>query len=762
MYDIINKIILQGGDFLNKKRRIWIIPVAVALAVVTLAALLASCDTGNSNKYKISSVNKVESAYAGDEYHIYKDDNSLFLGKSGLLEMYFDKETYSIAVRDTSAQKLWCSIPAFADEENAPAVVRATVSDSDGNIYYFNSQDNSVAFNSASFSPVENGIAVTYRMAQNEETASYEISQMDSKTPAVEITVEFTLADGSMYAEIHNSDVIAPKGVTVETITLLDSLTSSKKTGKEDFIFVPDGCGALIMTGVAGEEKTGEVAEYSVPVYKEELSDNGAVNAILAAYGMKQKDAAYLAVIESGDDISTVRAYKGKTASVSGRVGAEFAFTDMLYSFKDDENSAATVYSGMKTAENIRVCYRFLSGKNASYAGFSTACREQLIRNGVLSTSTVEETEYYPLFVILDSAASKKNSGSKYTVLTSFEEAEDILSQLKAKGVDNVYAVLSNALAGADMQVDVKNAKLISALGSTENYQSLYDYASTQQMKLFLDVRLMTSVKGDSGFSGKQRATDITGSKYVFAVDKPLGSLSTKSEGKYSLLKSSQLEEKVSSLLQNMKNTPVSGFCISDFGTNLNIDYSSSVGRAQTASAIVEANLSLATERSLIVTNGNFNSIKSADIIRNLPSTVSYPEGQDYVAIPFVQLVLHGTSEYTFSPINTSIDSKQAFLKCIEYGALPSYEWYYEQTGDETLDSAYNYENSMSDAAELYTKASELNDTRSSRITEHSCLKDGVYLTEYANGCRVYVNYNSEDVEINDILIGAKDFVKVG
>lgn len=46
---------------------------------------------------------------------------------------------------------------------------------------------------------------------------------------------------------------------------------------------------------------------------------------------------------------------------------------------------------------DIGLCIRFLGGSNADYTGMAAAAREQLIRERILSTRTVEEQEYLPL-----------------------------------------------------------------------------------------------------------------------------------------------------------------------------------------------------------------------------------------------------------------------------------------------------------------------------------------------------------------------------
>ncbi len=727
--------------------------VSFVLILSIIISLFSACASGNTAKYRVASVNTVESVFSDAKYHTYDRENSIFVVKSGLIELYFDKITYSVCIKDTAANTVWYSLPAVKTENEQASVLSVKLSDKKGNIYNLNSQDNSVAFDSASFTSVEGGIVVTYNLALDAETAKKKISDLPDGTPAAQINIEFFLADGSFFVNIPDEGMSVPKGINLECVTVLDYMTSSTKVKKDDFIFIPDGSGALIKNALITEN-----AQYSVPVYR--TDDGSPACAVIPAFGVKQGDAAYMALVESGDALARINAYTGSSNTVSGRVGVSFDVTEMKY--VSGKSSKSTVYSGIRSGDDLKIAYRFLSGNNASYASFSTACREMLIRDSFLSVSGVSRTEYYPVLINIDCAAATDKNGAKTRVLSTFEETEDIISQLKAKGVNNAYVNLKNALSGADEQGDAKDVRLNKALGSNEDYEKLFSYINIQKMKLLLSVNLITSNKGSSGFSSSDRLKDITGKSAVISKSNPFSSISKAQKNSYYALNPEKIESRVSALLRNFRNTELSGYCVNDYDTGLGIDYSSKTAVSKTAEVIKEANSSLATERTLAVSKGNVNSVKSAQLIIGLPSETGYEQNDGYVSVPFAQMVLHGTADYAFEPINTAVDMQRALLKCVEYGALPSFEWFYRETGDELLDESYKYDNSINLAAGIYESVSVLNSLRDCRITGHSGIKDGVYLTEYSDGSLVYVNYNETDVEVNDILIGAKDFVVIG
>ena len=100
-------------------------------------------------------------------------------------------------------------------------------------------------------------------------------------------------------------------------------------------------------------------------------------------------------------------------------------------------------------------------------------------------------------------------------------------------------------------------------------------------------------------------------------------------------------------------------------------------------------------------------------------------------------------------------------LKCIEYGACPSFEVTYKNiTGKE--DDIFFYENWLTPAADFYSRANDaLVDIRSSRMTSHEEISPNLFCTEYNSGEKIYVNYTDEDVVVNGLTIPANDFLRI-
>ena len=116
---------------------------AVALTLACLMLILSLCSCGKPEgtaAIKIKGLNENESVYSERQNHVSGNDNLVYVAKSGLLELYFDSVTFTVAVKDTSTGKYWYSLPESSDaDENCKASLLSLKLSRDNQIYYLNS-----------------------------------------------------------------------------------------------------------------------------------------------------------------------------------------------------------------------------------------------------------------------------------------------------------------------------------------------------------------------------------------------------------------------------------------------------------------------------------------------------------------------------------------------------------------------------------------------------------------------------------------------
>ena len=189
--------------------------------------------------------------YSGNQFHQVENSAYIVVSKSGLIELLFDKNTTAVAIRDTNSGAIWSSLPETNVEKNIQSyAVELTLSDGGNKIYRLNSQDNSVAHGNFIYTASVDGISVTYSMALDKETGATEIDKVKDGTIRADITILYTLRDGSFYVNASMNNLHLPDGIFLEDITILNNFGAYEKSGAEDYLFVPDGSGAIIKTGV--------------------------------------------------------------------------------------------------------------------------------------------------------------------------------------------------------------------------------------------------------------------------------------------------------------------------------------------------------------------------------------------------------------------------------------------------------------------------------------------------------------------------------
>ena len=746
---------------MTKRKKIKRI-ISIFLCICLFAGVLCSCSNDGEN-HGIKTIKDVASrnsiSYASQDASVHYAENfAAFTQKaasSGLIELYVDPVSNSFCILETTQNQVWSALPFLENvahgESLASSASMVSLKVTGGtDIYYLNSQDNSLAYGKASCSPVENGISFVYDIFSDEKVSAK--TTYDKSDIGFRITLNVTLADGSMLIDCSHSNLTGNPDACIESIDLLNHFGAYKDSYKEDFLLVPDGSGAIIKTAIYDES----FEELSFAVYGNDPSTGikTSGNAVIPAFGIKHGNSAFVSLIQEGDAVASINAQKAKQTGDYNTVYSSFNITPVVY---EDES---LYISKTSAVESISLCYRFLSGKNATYAGLASACREQLIRNSVLSTKAVEVGDYLPFFLSLTGASSKSIGPIKYlSSFTTFEQAQDMLVLMKNKGINNVSVRYSGIFSGGTDSKDISRASVLRRLGGTDKLTELHSYISTQKMSLFLDINLVSSANGFSGIG----AMNIKKSNSTYTPERAMAEYMNESVSERTLRKITKLADIVSSVLSDTRYYGFTGYCFNDIGSVIYSDFSANGLLRQKASDSISAAIApLSTDHATMASTGNFYMLKNVDSVINIPIKSTASESGAYFSIPFVQLILHGIVDYSGDPINTEINLEETLLKYIEYGACPHFEWNYEPVSDDTKNDIFYYDNTINAAAEFYSYANEaLNDLRDARMTDHYEVDDGVYCTEYDTGSMIYVNYTNSDYSVLGVVVEARGFLRV-
>lgn len=745
----------------NKKKLILKRFIAVLLAVaviasgVAFAVLFTPSDVKVIRNVKIR--NTIRAASVSPELH-YAASADAFretVAESELIELNIDPESKSFCISETSTGRLWSALPLLdkaplkdeLHEDASIATLRVLIG---SDIHYLNTQDNSLAYNKASYEKISDGARFTYDIFADSKIADKK--SYDKNDVGFRLIIDVTLKDGSLRVNCRHSNITGNKEAFIESIELLNYFGAYNESYEDDFMLVPDGCGAVIKTSIYDESF--ESLSFAVYGSDPSVGNNATGSAIIPAFGIKHGDTAFVSLIEKGDAAATINADKATSINEYNRVYSTFTVNPSVH--KDKK-----VYISKNPIVNeVALCYRFLSDNNATYAGLASACREQLIRNSVLSTKTVTVDDYLPCFLSLTGAVTD-NLGPFETTepFTTFEQAADMLTHMKSKGINNVSVRYSGVFSGGVNSENANNTKLNSKAGSKDELADLYEYAKSQKMKIFFDLNILSSANGFMGSNALSLIKKDTEYKPSYVSNDYFGTEIMQRK----LRDPSTISDCVKNVIKDTQEFTFSGFCIDDAATILYSDFSKDGQlRQRVADIIASAVVSLSTAKNTMAVTGNFYMLKNVDSIVNMPLKTTASASGAYVSVPFVPLVLHGIVDYTGEPINTQVNIEETLLKYVEYGACPHFEWSYEPVSDDAESDVYYYDNTINTAAKYYAEVDDiLNDLRDARMTDHYEVADGIFCTEYDTGSLVYVNYTDSDFETLGVTVEARSFLRV-
>ena len=540
----------------------------------------------------------------------------------------------------------------------------------------------------------------SYEIADNTLTIAYNLKRSTEKGKEIDITIPlaFTLTDGTLEVGLDCRNITdnSSADIYIKSVSILPCFGADNSGKDGDFILLPSASGIILDTS----EATDSFEEISLPVYGEDTAKNEDPTSYvpIPAFGMKRGNNAFICLIEEGDAISTVRAQKALRDGTANRVSADFEVTPTLIT-EDTIYFSKESYKG-----NISLTYRFLSGNNADYITMAGTCRELLIRNGTLTDNSKDSTSYPFNLTLISDTAEKGQT-------TTHQEAQELITAMQTKGIGNIHIILES--------------------DSNKTIASLSDFAKKENLSLSLDRNLCSySKNGSLTLSGDKSSVDI------------------KKAG-----------DNTEAIISTMRKHDI-GVSIKDVGSFLPSDYSKkAVRRSEVLTTVSDICTTLSSQGKLTVSQGNIYTVKYADNIINIPLASTLEDNPYCSSAPFLQAVLHGICSYSFTPVNLSSDPSTAILKAIEYGAVPHYEWYFSESGENDI---YHYMNSLSEARLVYENMKNMfSDLMNQRITSHEEIKENVFCCVYSGGSEIYVNYNNKSVTANGITIDPMGFIRV-
>ncbi len=593
-------------------------------------------------------------------------------------------------------------------------------------------------------------------------------------------SVQYTLDGDALVAKVPMEGIVYPEDYPVGTLSLL-SFFGAGGTGEDGSIFVPDGSGALIHFN---NGKTRYPA-YQQPVYGSDQTMSRVEQVVntetirLPVFGIIKEQAAVFGIVEEGDSAAVI------TADVSGRLNSynyvHPVFTvlnkgDLTLNANEQQRSLPR-FQENPTQSDFSVRYVFLAGEKASYQGMASYYQQYLRESGGLPQErSSASSDAMPFYLELVGSIDKKKhfAGVPYRSLeplTTFDQAQDILTELQDRGVGDIRLRYSGWFNGGLDHKVPDHVAVDGAIGGSKGFREFMAYAGSTGITVFPDVAILNARTG-KGFNETREASrtlrDVAAE--VYPVNLAINRRDRNKAPSY-VISPSLIGNYVGGMLEDYRKYDAGGIALRDLADKLNSDFRAGkqVDRVESKMYSVDALRKIADANLAVMADGgNAYAFPYLSDIVNIPLSNSGFKIQDE-AVPFYQMVVRGYMDYAGAPYNLSsyTDVKRYVLKNLEYGAGLSFKWIYAPNHN-VKDTEYTdlyavqYGQWIDLAAELQQEVNGfLQTVRRDRIMDHEKLEDGVYKTVYENGF-VIVNYNRHPVTVNGMSIEAEGYATGG
>lgn len=691
------------------------------------------------------------------------------------LSLYAYHKEGNIAVKENKTGYIWWSNPPDRDSDKIAKGIRkmslnsqilVSYVDSKNLSHFTTSKSSVIAKGGLNYEKIENGIKFVYNFTKE----------------GFVIPVQYTIHEDHFKVKILTSDIIEKNENKIVSIEVLPFFGSAG-VDCEGYIFIPDGSGAII--NLNNGKKSFEHYEERIygwdhaldrpmmDVFKEEVK--------LPVFGMKRDNNGFLAVIASNEAKGYIKAEVAGRNTSYNTVYVKFEYRTienlrlMERNYHSRDVRMVEINVDKETPFEIR--YYFLHNKKANYIGMAETYREYLIKQKGLSKSyAISNMEEIPLYIELYGSVRKKKSilGLPIEInvpLTTFEQAQDILEELKNMGISNIVVrYLGWSKQGLFGHVPLKPVPM-KALGGKKGFNNLIKYAQDNNIIIYPDVDFVNIYKTGKGYS-KLRDTVKSISalpirKYQYRINFYDKDFSIKPSY---LISPVRILDKIKDFNKEYIRLNNSGISMNSIGKMVYSDFSrkNGISRGKSLAYWVETlNYVKQNIGPVLLEQPCEFAVPYSDCIINAPVYSSKFDIAD-AEIPFYQIVFYGLVPYSSTSINISSNPEVMILKCLETGSYPLYS-FIGQDPSAVINTRLNY---LYSSDFRYWKEflkgeyREINNVLSKvigeRIIDHIIHQKGVVETVYENRLRILINYTDKVVQINGKSIAAKSYIIVG
>lgn len=611
-----------------------------------------------------------------------------------------------------------------------------------------------------------------YTYEQFQADRELNLAEATSNDPVFNVNMTYRLEDGDLKVEMALKELQSESDYPIYTLTPLPYFGAG---GTEDtgYLLVPEGGGAIINFNngkLAQNSYYANMYGWDMALSREALVHN--TRAYYNTFGVSQENDSFLCILEEGAPYASIQ------ADISGHNNS-YNYANAVYSITLREqydvgaiaDSAIYTYLPELPDETLTLRYRFVD--SGSYVDMAKVYQGYL-KDEYSGSFTPNDDSATPVAVEVVGAVDKVKQvlgmpTRKPVKLTTYKEAEAMVTELQSDGISNMSVKLSGWCNGGVNQKLLKKIKTVSSLGSKKDLQSFLNNAKALGITAYLDG--VTDYEYDSDlldgfFSYRDAARFISKERAEIYQYSDVTYAQREGSESYYLLHA-DLRQKMRDNLISYAQQNGAGVSFRDVGMDLSADYytKKTVSRQETMTRQVDRLKKMSEDGTKVMINtGNDYAAVYSDMITNMDL-----QGNEYTIldayVPFYQLALHGYVNYTGNALNVTGNAENEILLSAEYGAGLSFTIMRESPFalQKTLYTEYygaDYATCHDRILEIYNRYNEeLGHIFNQEMTDHECITSELKCTTYADGTKVYVNYSYADAVTPDgVEVPARDY----
>ena len=696
-----------------------------------------------------------------DEYNYLIPDSFEKIAENDQLELYLEKDTIGLAVKNKAKGYTWYSYDIHMNPEEEKI--------SKEMVNYMKSGISVITYDK--FSPgkrtiFDENVNKTYENIEN----GFKVA-IDFLDPKIKFDLVVKLQGGDLITSIpresieeYNEKLWSPgnNDISMNEIIIYPFFGATK--GKENgYIVIPDGSGATVKLDEVPKYATGYVA----PVYGKDLGyENSLVlgdvsvkpleNISLPIYGIihDEGEEGVLVIAENGASYATYN-------YVSKNITTDYYQSYFSYNYRTaysqfqsrvDEEQHVLGFQKEPNKFDLVQRYVFLNEDMANYVGVAKGYRTYLTKKYGFSKQEKITKSQIPLKIDFINNEIQMGILSEENVeATTYEQAKDIVQSLIESGKSNL---------DISFKTFVKKQRayrfdVFSKLGGDKKLNEALEYFEENNINFSYYMNYAMTNWGKTKYTASKMSR-----QYLDFKNDELDILNYLNDPKYFMSFAKSDYKKLSKY-------GINSISFDGFAGSLFTHYDKGViGYSNQSMEYIKDVMNYLHDNNI---KTNFYGADSYlyPYMDNCYKTPINSSNLMFIdkTIPLIPLVISGNVDMYSPYMNFSSNDEEVILKLIEYGIYPSFLL----TGEPTYSIKYSDSSNVYVSEDKYLRKridnyyeeinEALKEVMGSELINHTYINDNVVMTEYANHKKIIINYNEYEYDYKNITIKGKGFV---